>query len=121
MGDQLSKMKSLNESLVKEVKNLKQGNISKCKKDEEIYRWINHNQTLLGEVNRLKEKKKHYQHQEKPKILDDETTKILEVEICKKVEEIVNTDEVKLEMESRIEEGCKKLMDGITLQLQKEK
>lgn len=38
MGDQLSKMKSLNESLVKEVKNLKQGNISKCKKDEEIYR-----------------------------------------------------------------------------------
>jgi hypothetical protein len=53
--------------------------------------------------------------------LDDETTKILEVEICKKVEEIVNTDEVKLEMESRIEEGCKKLMDGITLQLQKEK
>ena len=38
MGDQLSKMKSLNESLVKEVNNLKQGNISKCKKDEEIYR-----------------------------------------------------------------------------------
>ena len=53
--------------------------------------------------------------------MDDETTKILEVEICKKVEEIVDTDEVKLETESRIEEGCKKLMDGITLQLQKEK
>jgi hypothetical protein len=31
---------------------------------------------------------------------------VLEEEIFKKVEESINTDEVKLEMKSKIEEGC---------------
>jgi hypothetical protein len=53
--------------------------------------------------------------------LDEEYTKILQEEICKKVEESLNTDEVKLEMKARIEEGCQNLIDGVTLKLQKEK
>jgi arginine/glutamate-rich protein 1 len=53
--------------------------------------------------------------------LDEESTKILEEEICKKVEESLNTDEVKSEMLFRIEEGHQNLINGVTLQLQKEK
>jgi arginine/glutamate-rich protein 1 len=52
--------------------------------------------------------------------LDEESTKRLEDEICKKVEESLNTDEVKSEMQSRIE-GRQNLIDGVTLQLQNEK
>jgi arginine/glutamate-rich protein 1 len=55
----------------------------------------------------------------KTRILDEETTKRLEEEICKKIEEALNMDEVKLEMQSRIEEGRNKLMENITIQLQK--
>jgi hypothetical protein len=33
-GDQLCKLKSLNESLIKEVSNLEQRKMRKCKKDE---------------------------------------------------------------------------------------
>jgi hypothetical protein len=75
----------------------------------------------LDEVKRLKEEKKNYQNQEETRILDEESTKRLEEEICKKVEESLNTDEVKSEMQSRIEEGCQNLINGVTLQLQKEK
>jgi arginine/glutamate-rich protein 1 len=75
----------------------------------------------LDEVKILKEEKKNYQNQEETRILDEESTKRLEEEICKKVEESLNTDEVKLEMQSRIEEGRQNLIDGVTLQLQKEK
>jgi hypothetical protein len=75
----------------------------------------------LDEVKRLKEEKKHCQNQEKERILDEESTKRLEEEICKKVEESLNTDEVKSEMQSRIEEGRQNLINGVTLQLQKEK
>ena len=39
---------------------------------------------------------------------------------CKKVEESLNTDELKSEMQARIEEGRQNLLDRITLQLQKE-
>jgi arginine/glutamate-rich protein 1 len=53
--------------------------------------------------------------------LDEESTKILEDEICKKVEESLNTDEVKLEMKYIIEEGCQNLINRVTLQLQKDK
>jgi hypothetical protein len=53
--------------------------------------------------------------------LDDKYTKRVEEEICKKVEESLNTSEVKLEMQSRIEEGRHNLINGVTLQLQKEK
>jgi hypothetical protein len=44
----------------------------------------------LDEVKRLKEEKKNYQNQEETRILDEES---------------LNTNEVKLEMQSRIEEG----------------
>jgi hypothetical protein len=53
--------------------------------------------------------------------LDEKSTKRLEEEICKKVEESLNIDEVKSEMQAKIEEGCHNLIDGVTLQLQKEK
>ena len=53
--------------------------------------------------------------------MDEESTKILQDKICMKVEESLNTDEVKLEIQARIEEGHQSLLDGITLQLQKEK
>jgi hypothetical protein len=105
-GGELSKMRSLNESLIKEVNNLKQENNSKSKwendesredlkkKDEEISRLQNHNKTLLDEAKRLKEEKKNCQNQEERRILDEESTKILEDEICMKVEKSLNTDEV---------------------------
>ena len=59
-------MQSLNESLIKEVKNLNQEKSSKAKwgkddsreelkkKDEEVCRLQNHNKKLLDEVKRLK-------------------------------------------------------------------
>ena len=90
-------------------------------KDEEICRLRNHNKTLLDEVKRLKQEKKHFQNQENIRIVDEETTKRLEVEICKKVEESLGTEDTKSEIQSRIEEGRNKLMENITIQLQKEK
>jgi hypothetical protein len=53
--------------------------------------------------------------------LDGKFTKTLEEEICKKVKESLNIDEVKLEIQSIIEEGYQNLVNGVTLQLQKEK
>jgi hypothetical protein len=53
--------------------------------------------------------------------LDEESTKILQEKICKKVEESLNIDEVKSEMKAKIEQGCQNFLYGITLQLQKEK
>jgi DNA repair exonuclease SbcCD ATPase subunit len=132
-GEALSKIRSLNESLINEVNNLKQENNSKSKwendesreylkkKDEEICRLRNHNKKLLDEVKRLKEEKNNCQNQEERRILDEESTKRLEDEICMKVEESLNTDKVKSEIQAIIEEGRQNLLDGITLQLQNEK
>jgi hypothetical protein len=126
-GEDISKIISLNESLINEVNILKQENISKGKwekdksreylkdKDEEICRLRSHNKKLLDEVKILKEEKKNCQNKEERRILDEESTKRLQEEIRKKVEESLNKDEVKSEMQDRIEEGCQKL------QLQKEK
>jgi hypothetical protein len=75
----------------------------------------------LDEVKRLKEENKHCQNKEKERILYEESTKIIEKEICKKVEESLNNDEVKSETQSRIEEGRQNLINRVTLQLQKEK
>jgi hypothetical protein len=75
------------------------------KEDEEICILWNHNKKLLDEVNILKEERKNCQNQEEERILDEEYTKILEEEIFKKVEESINIDQVKLEIQSRIEEG----------------
>jgi hypothetical protein len=58
-------------------------------------------------MKRLKEKKKLCQNQEKQIILDEESTKILEGEICKKVEESLNTDEVNLEVNSNLKKDVR--------------
>jgi hypothetical protein len=102
----MSKIKDLNQTLIKKVQKLKQGKSSKGKweknksneelKKKEIGILRNHNKKLLDEFKILKEEKKHDQNQEKTKILDEETTKGLEDEIYKKVEESLNIDEVKL-------------------------
>jgi arginine/glutamate-rich protein 1 len=84
-------------------------------KDEEICRLQNYNKKLLDKVKRLKEEKKNCQNQEERRILDEESTKRLEDEIRMKVEESLNTDEVKSEIQVRIEEGRQNLLDGITL------
>jgi hypothetical protein len=91
------------------------------KKDEEICRLRSHNKKLLDEVKRLKEEKNNNQNKEDRRILDEESTEILQEEIGKKVEQSLNTDEVKSEMQDRIEEGRHNLIDGVTLQIQKEK
>jgi hypothetical protein len=71
-GEEVSKVISLNESLIKEVKNLKQEKTSKDKwekdesredlkkKDEEICRLRIHNKKLLDEIKILKEEKKNF-------------------------------------------------------------
>jgi hypothetical protein len=69
----------------------------------------------------LKEEKKNYQNKKETRILDEESTKRLEEENFKKVDESLNTNEVKLEMKSIIEEGCRNLINGVTLKIQKEK
>ena len=75
----------------------------------------------MDEVKRLKEGNKHCQNQEKERTLDEESTKRPQGEICKKVEESLNIDKVKLEMQSIVEEGCHNLINGVTLKLEKEK
>jgi arginine/glutamate-rich protein 1 len=69
----------------------------------------------------LKEKKKNCQNKEERRILDEESTKRVQEEICKKVEESLNTNDVKSEMQAKIEEGRHNLLDGIPLNPQKEK
>lgn len=54
-------------------------------------------------------------------MLEEETAKRIEEAIRKNVEEKLNSEEVKLEIERRIEEGQKKLFDDVAAQLRKEK
>jgi hypothetical protein len=132
-NDDFIKIQSLYESLIKKVKNLKQEKSRKekwekddsreylKKKEEDICRLRNHNKKLLYWVKILKEERKSYQNQEEMMIFDEESTKRLEEEICKKVEESLNADEVKLEIQSKLEEGRHNLINGVMLQFQKEK
>lgn len=55
------------------------------------------------------------------KQLEEETARRLEEAIRKNVEERLSSEEVKLEIERRIEEGRKKLFDDVAGQLEKEK
>jgi hypothetical protein len=48
------------------------------------------------------------------KSVNEDTTKRLEKESCKKVEEALNTEDIKSESQYRIEEQ-KKLMDSFTI------
>lgn len=55
------------------------------------------------------------------KLLEEELARRVEEAIKKNVEERMNSDEVKLDMKLRIEEGIRKLFDEVDAQLQKEK
>ncbi|KAK6259203.1 hypothetical protein SCA6_013677, partial [Theobroma cacao] len=55
------------------------------------------------------------------KLLEEETTKRLEEAIQKNVEERLNSEQVKLDIERRIVEARKKLLDDVNTQLEKEK
>jgi len=55
------------------------------------------------------------------KLLEEETARRVEEAIRKKVEESLNSEEVKLEIRRRIEEGRKKIFDEVAIQLEKEK
>lgn len=55
------------------------------------------------------------------KLIEEETAKRVAEEIRKKVEENLNCQEIKLEIEKRLEEGRKKLVAEVAAQLEKEK
>ncbi|KAF8411788.1 hypothetical protein HHK36_004347 [Tetracentron sinense] len=55
------------------------------------------------------------------KLLEEETAKRMEEAIRKNVEERLDSEEIKLEIQRRIEEGRKKLLDEVAVQLEKEK
>lgn len=61
------------------------------------------------------------QHEEELKLLEEETARRIEEAIRKNVEEKLNSDEVRLEIERRVAEGVKKLFDDVEAQLGKEK
>lgn len=61
------------------------------------------------------------QQEEELKQLEEETAKRLEEAIRKKVEEKMGSEEVKVEIERRIEEGRKKAFDDVEVQLKNEK
>lgn len=55
------------------------------------------------------------------KLIEEETAKRVEDAIKRKVDESLNTEEIKLEIRRRLEEGRKKLVNEVAAQLEKEK
>ena len=55
------------------------------------------------------------------KLLEEETAKRVEEAIRRKVEESLNSEEIRLEIQRRLEEGRKKRLDEVAVQLEKEK
>lgn len=55
------------------------------------------------------------------KLLEEETARRIEEAIRKNVEQMLNSEEVKLDIERRIDEGREKLFNDIVIQLEKEK
>lgn len=55
------------------------------------------------------------------KLLEEETAKRVEEAIRKKVEESLNSEEIQMEIKTRLVEGRKKLIDEVAAQLEKEK
>lgn len=53
--------------------------------------------------------------------MEEETARRIEEAIRKNVEEKLNSEEVKVEIERRVAEGVKKLFDDVEVQLEKEK
>lgn len=61
------------------------------------------------------------QQEAEAKVIEEETAKIIEQSIRKKVHEALHSEEFKKEIESRIQEGRKKIIDDIAAQLEREK
>ena len=55
------------------------------------------------------------------RLIEEETTKRVEEAIRKKVEVSMHSEEIKLELQRRLEEGRKRLNDEVAAQLEKEK
>ncbi|KAA3463320.1 F-box family protein [Gossypium australe] len=55
------------------------------------------------------------------KLIEEETAKRVEEAILEKVEERLNSDEIKQEIQKRLEEGRRRLNDEVAIQLEKEK
>lgn len=55
------------------------------------------------------------------KLIEEETAKRVEEAIRKKVDESLNSAEIQLEVQRRLEEGRRRLHDEVTAQLEKEK
>lgn len=55
------------------------------------------------------------------KLIEEETAKRVEAAIQKRVKEILDTEEIRIEIQRRLEEGRKKLFEDVAAQLQKEK
>lgn len=55
------------------------------------------------------------------KLIEEETAKRVEEAIHKRVEESLDSDEVRVEIQRRLEEGRKRLIDEVAAQLEKEK
>jgi hypothetical protein len=88
------------------------------KKYKEIKRLYKHNQYLNDAKNMIKciqELKSKNKDEDTIRTIEDITNQRLEEEICKKVEESLNIDEIKSEMQFSIEERCKNLINGIIL------
>lgn len=61
------------------------------------------------------------QHEAELKLLEEETARRLEEAIQKNIEERMNSEEVKVEIERRIKEGRQKLFDDVMARIEKEK
>lgn len=62
-----------------------------------------------------------WQHEAELKLIEEETSKRVEEAIQRKVEESLNSEEIKVEIQTRMEEGRKKLLNEVAAQLEKEK
>ncbi|KAL8155915.1 hypothetical protein AgCh_001101 [Apium graveolens] len=67
------------------------------------------------------EEKKRRQQEAELKLLEEETAKRVEEAIRKKVEESLNSEEIQMEIKTRLVEGRKKLIEEVAAQLEKEK
>ncbi|KAL4275216.1 hypothetical protein AHAS_Ahas20G0085000 [Arachis hypogaea] len=70
---------------------------------------------------RKEEEKKRRQQEAELKLIEEETAKRVEEAIHKRVEESLNSEEVQVEIQRRLEEGRKRLNVEVTAQLEKEK
>ncbi|KAH0453905.1 hypothetical protein IEQ34_018229 [Dendrobium chrysotoxum] len=75
----------------------------------------------IEKLRKEEEEKKRRQKEAELKLLEEETARRVEEAIRKMVEETLNSEEVKLEIEKRITEGRKKLLEEVDAQLEREK